>query len=107
MKASKSIILMAAFVVLTFTAHAQHFDWVKTYSGQDPAGRSWNYIASSVTDSHGNLYVAGQFAYGASIDGQSLLSFSPHGGDINNPNACIMKISPQGNIVWKKIMHAN
>ena len=103
----KTIWLTAIIILPIFSAHAQHFDWVKTYSGQDPAGRSWNYIASSVTDSHGNLYVAGQFAYGASIDGQSLLSFSPHGGDINNPNACIMKISPQGNIVWKKILHAN
>ena len=107
MKASKRVILLAAFVVLSLAAHAQHFDWVKSYSGQEPTGKFWNYIVSSVTDSHGNLYVAGQFANGATIDGHDMLPFSPYGGQVENPNSCIMKISPQGNVVWKKILHAN
>ena len=107
MKAIKRILLLAAFVVLTLAAHVQHFDWVKSYSGQEPSGKYWNYIVSSVTDSQGNLYVAGQFANGASVDGQELLPFPPHGGQTENSNSCIMKISPQGDIVWKKILHAN
>ena len=98
---------LVAMTLLSLTAHAQHFDWVKSYSGQEPTGKFWNYIVSSVTDSHGNLYVAGQFANGATIDGQDLLPFSPHGGQTENPNSCIMKISPQGNILWTKILHAN
>ena len=99
----KTIWLTAIIILPIFSAHAQHFDWVKSYSGQEPTGKFWNYIVSSVTDSHGNLYVAGQFARGASVDGQDLLPFPPHGGEINNPNACIMKISPDGN-VYKKDM---
>ena len=107
MKTNKRIILMSAFVVLTLAAHAQRFDWVKSYSGQEPTGKYWNYIVSSVTDSQGNLYVAGQFANGAAVDGQDLLPFSPYGAQTENANSCIMKITPQGDIVWRKILHAN
>ena len=107
MKSIKKILLLAAFVVLSLAAHAQRFDWVKSYSGQEPSGKYWNYIVSSVTDSQGNLYIAGQFANGASVDGQELLPFPPHGGQTENSNSCIMKITPQGDIVWKKILHAN
>ncbi|MBP9990574.1 MAG: T9SS type A sorting domain-containing protein [Bacteroidales bacterium] len=107
MKRILSLLLFLAATMFTTALHAQHFDWVKSYSGQEPLGKFWNYIVSSVTDSHGNLYVAGQFANGATIDGQSLLPFSPHGGQTENPNSCIMKISPQGNILWTKILHAN
>jgi hypothetical protein len=107
MKTSKRIILLSALTFVAIAAHAQHFDWVKSYSGQEPSGKYWNYIVSSVTDSQGNLYVAGQFANGASVDGQELLPFSPHGAQTENANSCIMKITPQGNIVWRKILHAN
>lgn len=89
----KTIWLTAIIILPFFSAHAQHFDWVKSYSGQEPTGKFWNYIVSSVTDSHGNLYVAGQFANGATIDGQSLLPFSPHGEQTENPNSCIMVTS--------------
>ena len=107
MKRILSLLLLLAATMFSTALHAQHFDWVKSYSGQEPPGKFWNYIVSSVTDSHGNLYVAGQFANGAAIDGQDLLPFSPHGGQTENPNSCIMKISPQGNILWTKILHAN
>ena len=108
MKRILSLLLLLAATMFTTALHAQgHFDWVKSYSGQEPTGKFWNYIVSSVTDSHGNLYVAGQFARGASVDGQDLLPFPPHGGEINNPNACIMKISPDGNVLWMKILHGN
>ncbi len=103
----KNTLILALLALTTFVVQAQHFDWVKSYSGQEPSGKYWNYIVSSVTDSQGNLYVAGQFANGASVDGQDLLPFSPYGAQTENPNSCIMKISPQGEIVWRKILHAN
>ena len=106
--ATRKPILLAVWVFLPLIfAHAQRFDWVKSYSGQEPTGKYWNYIVSSVTDSQGNLYVAGQFANGASVDGQDLLPFSPYGAQTENANSCIMKITPQGDIVWRKILHAN
>ena len=107
MKTTKRIILLAALTFATIATHAQRFDWVKSYSGLEPSGKYWNYIVSSVTDSQGNLYVAGQFANGATVDGQDLLPFSPYGAQTENANSCIMKISPQGDIVWRKILHAN
>jgi hypothetical protein len=55
----KRIILLAAFVVLSLAAHAQHFDWVKSYTGSDRPGHVDNWIVGSVSDSQGNLYVLG------------------------------------------------
>ena len=101
-KTMRKALTFALLALMAITAHAQHFDWVKSYSGQEPPGRFWNYIVSSATDSHGNLYVAGQFANGASIDGQDLLPFTPNGGNTSNANSCIVKISPDGEILWKK-----
>ena len=68
----KKYILLSILLAASLPAFSQHFDWVKSYSGQERPGEFWNYIVGSVTDSHGNLYVAGQFANGASIDGQDL-----------------------------------
>lgn len=90
---------LVAMTLLSLTAHAQHFDWVKSYSGTDPTGKLWNYIVSSVTDSRGNLYVAGQFANGASIAGHELLPITPHGSQCDNLNAAIIKFSPDGQIL--------
>lgn len=103
----KTIWLTAIIILPIFSAHAQRFDWVKSYSGQEPTGKFWNYIVSSVTDSHGNLYVAGQFANGAAIGGHELLPITPHGSQADNINATIVKFSPDGQVVWSKALHAN
>ena len=101
-------LLLSILLAASIPSHAQHFDWVKSYSGQERPGEFWNYIVGSVTDSHGNLYVAGQFANGATIDGQDLLPFTPYGNQCNTTlNAAIVKFSPEGQIMWKKVLHAN
>ena len=51
---ARKTLTFALLALMASTAHAQRFDWVKTYSGQEPTGKSWNFIVSSVTDSHGN-----------------------------------------------------
>ena len=99
-------LLLSILLAASLPAFSQHFDWVKSYSGNERPGEFWNYIVSSVTDSHGNLYVAGQFANGASIDGQDLLLSTCH--DVpNDMHSCIVKISPTGEILWKKILFAS
>ena len=104
----KKFISLLFLLAASLHAFSQHFDWVKSYSGQERPGELWNYIVGSVTDSHGNLYVAGQFAKGATIDGQDLLPITPHGDQCNTTlNAAIVKFSPQGQILWKKVLHAN
>ena len=104
---ARKTLTFALLALMAITAHAQHFDWVKSYSGQEPTGKLWNYIVSSVTDSHGNLYVAGQFANGASISGYELLPIIPHGSQPDNINSAIVKFSPDGQIMWSKALHAN
>ena len=103
----KSTALLVFCILFSLPAFSQHFDWAKSYSGNEPSGYTYNYIVSSVTDSRGNLYVAGNFANGAAIDGQDLLPITPHGRQCDNKNAAIVKFSPQGQILWKKVLHAN
>ena len=103
----KHLLLLSILLAAFLPAFSQHFEWVKTYSGNEPSGYTYNYIVSSVTDSRGNLYVAGNFANGAAIDGQDLLPITPHGSQHDNRNGIIIKFSPQGQILWKKVIHAN
>ena len=98
MKASKRIILLAAFVVLSLAAHAQQFDWVKSYTGTDRPSMTDNYIVDQVSDNDGNLYILGQCSPNALFDGQTLV---PIHHDNRN---CIMiaKISTIGELLWHK-----
>ena len=79
------------------TVQAQRFEWVKGYdSGYDDA-----YIKGSVTDSHGNLYILGQFHYDSDWEG----GVNPLCGQITTQNTMVIvaKISPEGEMVWKKM----
>ena len=104
----KKFISFLFLLAASLPAFSQHFDWVKSYSGNSRPDYPYNHIVGSVTDSHGNLYVAGQFGNGATIDGQDLLPFTPYGSQCNTTlNAAIVKFSPDGQIMWKKVLHAN
>ncbi|MBR5354199.1 MAG: T9SS type A sorting domain-containing protein [Bacteroidales bacterium] len=104
----KSTALLVFCILLSLPTFSQHFDWAKSYSGYSRSDYPYNHIVGSVTDSHGNLYVAGQFGKGATIDGQDLLPFTPYGSQCNTTlNAAIVKFSPDGQIMWKKVLHAN
>ena len=101
-----------AFLILIFASFflasaAQKFDWVRAYTGPEPQDYPRNYIVSSTTDSRGNLYVAGQMVFSAVFAGEDMMPLSPWGGDVFMPNACIMKLSPDGELLWKKVLHAN
>ena len=60
-----------------------------------------------MTDSEGNLYVLGQFCNDSEWDGERLLPMTPYGPYATTINTLIAKISPEGEIVWKKIIHSN
>ena len=97
MKTNKSIILLAAFVVLTFAAHAQHFEWARTIDGYDQSSSNvGNKIAGSMTDSDGNLYICAQYGRSASLCGVNLPDHGEKG------NMVVAKISPEGEMVWHK-----
>ena len=83
---------------------AQRFEWAKGYS----SSQEGNLIIGSVTDSAGNLYILGHFRNDASWDGGShLLPIAPYGPYTNVHNVLIAKITPDGTMAWKKVLHAN
>ncbi len=105
LQAMKRTLLL--FVVLVFGVsglRAQHFEWAKGYS----SGQEGNQIIGSVTDSAGNLYILGQFRNAAAWDGGShLLPIAPYGPVTDVSNVLIAKITPDGTMAWKKVIHCN
>lgn len=100
----KTIWLTAIIILPIFSAHAQRFDWVKSYTGTDPSGYLSNYIISSLCDANGDLYILGHFSNDASMDGNNLLPVNPARPD--NLNVIVAKVSSQGEVVWRKAIHS-
>lgn len=59
-------LLLAMLTLAAIAAHAQRFDWVKTYSGPDLDGSETNNIVGSFVDAEGNFYFLGEFSPSAS-----------------------------------------
>ena len=92
------------FSLFTSSLQAQHFEWVKGYA----SGQEGNRIVGQVTDSLGNLYILGEFRNTAAWDGGShLLPMAPYGPYFDVTNVLIAKITPDGEMAWKKVIHAN
>ena len=51
-------LLLSILLAASLPAFSQHFDWVKTFVGQDVNHQRSNEIIGSVVDSEGNLYLA-------------------------------------------------
>lgn len=111
--------LVAAVLLLFFFAPRSvvfgqsngHFEWAKGFGTGDPNGGACH-ITGSVTDSLGNLYILGQFRndseWGSGWDAESLMPMTPYGPGANTTiNVIIAKISPDGEMVWKKVIHSN
>ena len=99
MKTTNRIILLAAFVVLTLAAHAQHFDWAKNFHGY--GDEYTNLPRSLVADSEGNVYHLMQVGRGGSLDG-----VDPFESIVNyNPSALLVKMSPDGQYLWHRIIN--
>ena len=97
-------VLFFSFLLFTSSLRAQHFEWAKGYS----SSQEGNQIIGSVTDSVGNLYILGTFRNTAAWDGGShLLPMAPYGPAFNVTNVLIAKITPDGEMAWKKVIHAN
>ena len=81
------------------------FEWAKGYGSAVP--NSLSCIKGTVTDSLGNLYILGQFRNDAEWDGERILPMTPYGPACSPTNVLIAKISPSGEMVWKKVVHGN
>ena len=92
----KKIFFVILACVAFCTAQAQRFEWAKGYdSGYDDA-----YIKGSVTDSLGNLYILGQIHWDSDWDQDE----EPLCWQVTTENTMVLvaKISPEGEMVWKK-----
>ena len=95
----KKITLFLALLALTaFTVRAQHFDWAKGYSSTGDGG----YIKGTVTDSVGNLYILGTFSGFPSWGDTTMMPISH---DLSSIGTVIAKISPDGEMLWRKAFH--
>ena len=97
MKHIYRLAVITLIALLPLTAQAQRFEWAKGYdSSYDNA-----YIKGSVTDSLGNLYILGQFHYDSDWEG----GVNPLCGQLTTTNTMVIvaKISPEGELVWKKM----
>ncbi len=98
----KAVFILAVLVLGVSGLRAQHFEWAKGYSGSDRGTSPDNYIVGAVTDREGNLYILGQCSPNAIYGNQNLNEGAYYHSGTNN--TLIAKISPQGEIVWHKII---
>lgn len=82
---------------------AQHFEWVRGFApGENVA------IVGSVVDSVGNLYILGSINFNTRWeDSIRLLPVTPRGYAQDGGDVLIAKISPDGDLVWHKVIHGN
>lgn len=105
----KRLLLILIISIFSLSAHAQHFDWVKSYKGQNDrwGNTDCNKIIGSAVDSDGNLYILGEFTQGAQIDSTDLLPFAPFGAGNNTVGVVIAKLNTEGQLQWRKVIHTN
>ena len=101
----KRLFIFALFVFSIFVATAQRFEWAKGYTVESNRYRS---IVGGVTDSLGNLYILGNCDATSVWDGNEDIIPSIHKSTKNLLNdILIAKISPEGEMVWKKVIFGN
>ena len=100
----KRIFAVVAMLCVAVAGHGQYFEWAKGFASQ----QSGNAIVGMVADSEGNLYILANFRNDAVWDDSlRLLPIAPYGPAHNNINTMIAKMTPDGNIAWRKVVHAN
>ena len=99
MRNIKRISLLLTFVALSLAAHAQHFDWAKSFYGYGDKYR--NFPCGLVADSEGNTYRLMQVASGGWLD-----TIDPFEVVTNhNTSALLVKMSPDGRYLWHRIIN--
>ena len=102
----KRLLLILIICLSSLSAHAQHFDWVRTYTGPEFSnGYAANEIYGSVMDISGNVYILGHFIGGANWDDNS--DIIPLSSVHRNRSAVVAKFSPDGEIVWHKEFYSS
>ena len=96
---TKKVLSFAIFALLAITAYAQHFGWAKSFHGY--GDEYSNLPRGLVADSEGNVYHLMQVGRGGSLDG-----VDPFENIVNyNPSALLVKMSPDGQYLWHRIIN--
>ena len=96
---TKNVLTFALAALLTIAANAQHFDWAKNFHGY--GDEYTNLPRGLVADSEGNVYHLMQVGRGGSLDG-----VDPFESIVNyNPSALLVKMSPDGQYLWHRIIN--
>ena len=100
----KKTFIFTIILMLSLTIHAQHFDWVRGWSGYGGSSDSevpGNVIKGSVVDSEGNIYIVGDYYPGTKVFG-----VDPVPLDIatvaTNRSVVIAKLNQEGELVCYK-----
>lgn len=98
---NKILVIVSILLLTAGNAVAQHFEWVRGFApGENVA------IVGSVTDSLGNLYILGSInANTCWENGSRLMPYIPYSYGEDNGDVLIAKISPDGDLVWYKVIH--
>ena len=99
----KTLFAMLLTLACLCGTQGQRFEWAKGYASAQQGSE----IKGTVADREGNLYILGTFRNDARWDGEPLLPITPYGYNPNSINVLIAKISPTGEMVWKKVIHSN
>ena len=103
----KKYILLLFLLAASLPAFSQHFDWVRTYTGEEvTSGVTTNQLIGSCVDSAGNLYILGEFSPQAQLCGTNLLPFEVI--ETSRPRwqgVVIAKLSPSGELLWHKAIY--
>ena len=96
---ARKALTFALLALMVITAHAQHFDWAKSFYGYGDKYR--NFPCGLVSDSEGNTYRLMQVARGGWLD-----TIDPFEVVTNhNPSALLVKMSPDGRYLWHRIIN--
>ena len=101
----KHLLLLSILLASSLPAFSQHFDWVRTYTGQEvTSGVTTNHLVGSCVDSAGNLYILGEFSPQAQLCGESLLPMDVITTPLKSA-VVIAKLSPSGELLWHKAIY--
>ena len=100
-------VLVALLTLAATPLRAQYFDWVRTYQSTFGSGTGSpdedNMVLEMDADSKGNIYFIGRCVRGAEINGEELLyEVNHYNPSHNHYSLCIVKMSPQGEMMWHK-----
>ena len=99
MRNIKRISLLLTFVALSLAAHAQHFDWAKSFYGY---GDDYsNFPCGLVADAEGNTYHLMQVARGGWLDTSDPFETITN----HNRSLLLVKMSPDGQYLWHRIIN--